>query len=193
MTERWLPVPEWEGLYEVSDHGRVRSLPRKTRRGIRGGQELAHRPDRKGYFRVALSRESNVQNRFVHQLVLEAFVGPMPDGMEAAHEDGDPTNNYLSNLSYKDKSGNMLDSVRHGTHRNSSKPSCPKCDGEYSVNYRGQRYCKPCRNAYQRARYAADPEPQLAAQRARREENLEHIRAIERVSKAKSRAAGRSS
>ena len=47
--ERWLPVPGYEGLYEVSDLGQVRSLPRPTKRGIRGGNVLKHVSSGYGY------------------------------------------------------------------------------------------------------------------------------------------------
>ncbi len=53
--------------------------------------------------------------RLVHHLVLEAFVGPCPEGMECCHEDGDPTNNRLANLRWDTKKANEADKRRHGT------------------------------------------------------------------------------
>lgn len=52
----------------------------------------------------------------VHQLVLEAFVGLCPDGMEACHNDGNPENNDLHNLRWDTRSENTKDAVKHGTH-----------------------------------------------------------------------------
>ena len=53
--------------------------------------------------------------RYVHRLVLEAFVGPCPDGMECCHEDGDTQNNSVANLRWGTHHENMLDQDRHGT------------------------------------------------------------------------------
>jgi hypothetical protein len=53
--------------------------------------------------------------RAVHQLVLEAFVGPCPVGLECCHEDDDPTNNRLTNLRWGTRESNISDRFRHGT------------------------------------------------------------------------------
>lgn len=53
--------------------------------------------------------------RYIHRLVLEAFVGPCPDGMEACHNDGNPTHNHISNLRWDTHKNNLADCVRHGT------------------------------------------------------------------------------
>jgi hypothetical protein len=113
--------------------------------------------------------------------------------MEVAHENGNPEDCRLVNLSYKTKSGNMLDTVRHGTHRNSRKTECLTCGGEYSVNGRGQRYCPACRNEDERERYASNPEPVLTKHREYRDQNLERRREIERESKRRSRARKKAS
>lgn len=188
MIEEWRAVPDYEGLYEVSSLGQVRSLPRQTARGVRGGCLLTLQADRKGYLYVSLSHRNRVHRGYVHQLVLRAFVGPQPDGMETAHEDGVNTNNRLDNLSYKTKSGNMLDSVRHGTHRNARKQGCPECGGPYAVNGRGQRFCPACKRSGQRASYVRNADAVRDRQRGRRALDPEHRRAIERESKRRSRA-----
>ena len=61
----------------------------------------------------------------IHQIVLEAFCGPCPDGMEVLHGNGIRTDNRLSNLRYGTRSENNADSIRHGTHPHSSKTHCP--------------------------------------------------------------------
>jgi hypothetical protein len=58
--------------------------------------------------------------------VLLAFVGPRPDGTEAAHEDGDPANNRLGNLSWKTPKANQSDRVKHGTANRGSRHGCAK-------------------------------------------------------------------
>jgi hypothetical protein len=66
---------------------------------------------------VTLSKNNEVKSFHIHYLVLMAFVGPRPAGMEARHyPDNDPHNNKLSNLSWSSKKINQRDRVEHGTH-----------------------------------------------------------------------------
>jgi hypothetical protein len=65
-----------------------------------------------GYLEVQIRGK----HRLVHRLVLEAFVGPCPDGMECCHDDGNPSNNRLDNLRWDTKRNNQNDRLRHGTH-----------------------------------------------------------------------------
>jgi hypothetical protein len=114
--ERWLSVPGWPG-YEVSDFGRVRSF-----RGRCGGTMSASphpmnpRPGSDGRIVVRL-RNGPGRQRVVgpHVLVLEAFVGPRPEGMEGCHDDGDARNNRLDNVRWDTRSENIRDMLRHGT------------------------------------------------------------------------------
>ena len=117
MAEQWLPVPGFNG-YEVSNFGKVRSLDRwvsaKDNRKPRfwAGQELTPgTSNASGHLRVVLNRRSY----YVHRLVLTAFVGPCPEGMEACHNDGNPRNNALENLRWDTRKGNFADKVKHGT------------------------------------------------------------------------------
>ena len=123
-NERWADVVGYEGLYMVSDMGRVLSMPKKCR--SRGVGRLHARPAKMlacpidvagaGYRFVGLSRDSRVKKQNVHVLVLEAFVGPRPGrNYDACHEDGDRTNAKLSNLRWDTKKGNQADALRHGT------------------------------------------------------------------------------
>lgn len=142
-TELWRPVVGWEGLYEVSDQGRVRSLPRTTTKGRVLKLRLAE-----GYPAVSLSKEAVVRTRKVHKLVIEAFIGPCPEGLEVRHLNGVSTDARLLNLRYGTRSENARDRVLHGTHNHASKSCCPKCGGPYAQRRsRNQRYCIPCNNA----------------------------------------------
>lgn len=132
--ERWLPVPGYVGEYEVSDRGRVRSLPRTiTYVSPRSGNPVS-RPAggvvlkasshcKSGHQMVALRSQKLF---YVHHLVLAAFVGPKPEGMEALHRDGNPANNDLSNLRWGTRGENILDAVRHGTHQMARRSHCPR-------------------------------------------------------------------
>lgn len=68
-----------------------------------------------GYPHVVLSRDKKLHGRFIHRLVLEAFVGPCPAGMEGRHLDGNKHNARLSNLEWSTHVDNEADKVRHGT------------------------------------------------------------------------------
>ncbi len=106
MTE-WRTVQQ-DTRYSVSDDGQVRG-PKKTLKPspkIERGRIVA--------LRVNLGRGGV---RYVHRLILEAFVGTCPDGMEGCHGDGDPTHNWLSNLRWGTDKENQADSKRHGTKR----------------------------------------------------------------------------
>lgn len=117
MTEeRWLPVVGFEGAYEVSDQGRVRSLDRwiTCSNGVDKhlrGRVLRPGPRPSGHLTVALT---NHQSCNVHTLVLEAFVGQRPTPMhEARHLDGHEQNNNLSNLEWSTKTRNRQDRKYH--------------------------------------------------------------------------------
>lgn len=110
-SEEWRPVPDYEGLYEVSNHGRVLSLPRETTRG--GVMGLI---SNSSYFLVVLCKDGKKSRFYIHRLVLFAFAGPCPPGFECRHLDGDPSNNSFSNLRWGTKKENSADRIIHGTH-----------------------------------------------------------------------------
>src|SRR6266487_727211 len=98
-TERWLPVNGYEGYYEVSDQGCVRSLRRRTASGFRGGRILKARPNPKsGHLQLHLSVANTRTTKYVHQLVATTFIGKCPPGREVRHLDGDTGNNAAGNL-----------------------------------------------------------------------------------------------
>jgi hypothetical protein len=118
--ERWLPVVGREGLYEVSDRGRVRSLSRMVP-NIKGTGMHLYRgrlltPWKAEYYlKVGLSGGGKVTVRRVHVLVMEAFAGPRPDGMDVLHGPGGKLDNRLENLSNGTRAENMADRHRDGT------------------------------------------------------------------------------
>lgn len=123
MKEIWKPVRGYEGCYEVSNKGRVRSLARQIQSQNRWGPITLRWPEKilallenqDGYFKVLLSKNGKTTNKLVSTLVAEAFLGPRPEGLLVLHNDGNPKNNYVSNLRYGTQRENMQDSIKHGT------------------------------------------------------------------------------
>lgn len=124
----WKDIPGYEGVYQASDEGEIKSL------SGRFGRPLILRPGRAkrtGHYQVVLTKPGTELQRLrrrtmtVHALVMLTFVGPLPAGAETRHIDGDVTNNHLANLRYGSRSENQRDSVRHGTHNMARKTHCP--------------------------------------------------------------------
>lgn len=120
MTEVWKDIPGYEGRYQVSDQGRVRSVDRLTsvNSGKDGRKSYTRKekgkllvPTGERYLGVCLGRYPTKQN--VHNLVMLAFVGPCPEGQEVCHNNGNAFDNRLCNLRYDSRSENVRDQVRH--------------------------------------------------------------------------------
>jgi hypothetical protein len=112
MSATWKPCPGYEGIYAVSDQGRVmRVAPGK---GTRVGRILSPVIDHYGYPFVNLSHRP----KKLHQLVCEAFHGPRPSLRHGvAHADGNPRNNRAGNLRWATQRENLADAIVHGTSR----------------------------------------------------------------------------
>lgn len=108
----WKPIKGYEGRYEISDDGQVRSLPRTKSKG-----GLLKRYETVGYWRVCLYSEGSKKKNecFVHSLVLEAFAGDRPEGMQAAHLNGNRKDNRIANLSWETPKDNTGHKYGHGT------------------------------------------------------------------------------
>lgn len=148
--EEWRPIPGYEGFYQVSNLGRVRSLSRVTCYGRKmRGRILRQAVHPSGHLSVNLCADRSHRKGKVHQLVLFAFVGPPPPNCEALHGDGNPANNRIDNLTWGTRSENLLDAVRHGTHFHAKKTHCPQ-GHPYDVanTYRTldgkRRMCRTC-------------------------------------------------
>lgn len=168
MTERWLPIAGYEGFYEVSDEGRVRTVERRVPNG--GGTRHVgariRRPTKTANgaaLVVGLSKGDRQRVRTVHSLVLEAFIGPRPSGMEACHGDGDATNNRLENLRWDTHLENIRDKFRHGTDHNLAKTHCQRGHALVEPNLKpaqlakGGRSCLSCSREYGLARTQGRP------------------------------------
>lgn len=117
MNETWKRIPGFEG-YEVSALGNVRSwLPRTpTARQPTSPRIKKQYTNPDGYQVTSLQVARSVtKTARVHFLVLTAFVGPRPEGLEACHNNGNPADNRLENLRWDTPASNIADQVKHGT------------------------------------------------------------------------------
>jgi hypothetical protein len=114
--ELWLPITGYEGLYEVSNLGHVRSIPRPIQQEgytrIMPGKLLTPWLAGAGYHMVHLSRDNIQRKHYIHRLVASEFIRPPLVGEEINHLDGDKINNADHNLEWTDRSGNNLHSYR---------------------------------------------------------------------------------
>lgn len=109
-TEVWKDIKEYEGLYQVSNFGRLKSL---TKRGGKTPRILKQQ-DRNGYKRVPLTDNSGVRKyKSVHLLVLTTFKGKKID-CECNHKDGDKSNNNIENLEWLTRSQNQKHAFDNG-------------------------------------------------------------------------------
>lgn len=172
--EEWKPVLGYEGLYEVSDLGRVRSVPRVqvtnscTRR--LKGQVLKPRKV-SGHLKVMLS-DSNFKRKdlLVHRLVLLTFVGEPQEGQEACHRNDIGTDNRLDNLYWGTRSENVYDQIGNGLHYNAGKTHCHRGHPyagdnllQVETQRRRTRLCRVCYTASQKKyRYGGKQEDYIS-------------------------------
>lgn len=153
IKRRWKWVVGYEGRYEVSSNGLVRSW---LRTGKKTGTPQPSKPkilkqqtDKDGYKRVTLTdskkKEKLVQ---VHRIMLIAFEGDQP-ALVARHKDGVRDHNNIANLEWGTPKQNSADMMRHGNNKNANKTHCPAKHEYNKVNTRtdpksGARFCRVC-------------------------------------------------
>lgn len=165
--ERWLPVVGHEDAYEVSNQGRLRSIDRISVRfdGVPRrlkGRLLHPSATPLGYLSASGWEHGEPFRLRVHVCVLEAFVGPCPEGMETRHLNGNPSDNRLDNLCWGTPKENGEDRIRHGTNspHKRSRVACPLGHALMEPNIvnakaeRGHRQCRACAMARSTLQYA---------------------------------------
>lgn len=96
MEEIWKEIEGYEGIYFISNHGNVKSMPRK---GAKGGIIKAT-PDKDGYWCIGLNKHGHRKTFKVHRLVAIAFIPNDNNLPEVNHKDEDKTNNHVDNLEW---------------------------------------------------------------------------------------------
>lgn len=153
MEEIWKEIKDYEGLYQVSNLGRVRSF--YYHRGLKPGHILKeYVSPTKGYVEVSLYKDGKRKTRQVHYLVACAFLGHTPeDGLDTCHGPNGKLDNSIYNLSLGTRKDNMDDQKRDGTNFQSNKTECKRGHKLLQPNLvpsdlaRGIRRCRSCANA----------------------------------------------
>ena len=120
MKEVWKDIPEYEGCYQASTMGRIRSVDRKVvfkdgRTKILDGQILKPTNYKDRDLRTNLNKNGNKKQYTVHRLIMLTFKGERPEGMDICHTNGDFKDNRLKNLRYDTSSQNSIDMYRYGS------------------------------------------------------------------------------
>lgn len=166
-SEKWLPVVGYEGRYEVSNYGRVRSLCWRGGSSLQQRDKSRSRPMRPqksttGYRYVTLHKDGSRRNKLIHQLVARAFIGLPSEDQEVRHLDGTRTNNRVENLMWGTRSENIYDAVAHGTHYMASREKCKTGHPLGGKNSDGKdRECLACRRASATVKYHKDLRPRF--------------------------------
>lgn len=135
MVELWKPITNYEGYYEVSNQGNVRTVTRFIENSGKHGmwyksRLLKFNIDKDGYCTVALQKEGKIKRCKVHRLVLSTFDKPNED-LQVNHIDGNKTNNCLSNLEWTTSSENIKHAYTIGLKTQvGSKNNCSKLTEE---------------------------------------------------------------
>ncbi len=109
FKEEWKPVYGYEGLYEVSNCGNIKSLNWYSHKGLE--HIITPQLTKKGYLRIVLYKDKKVKSLSMHRIVWEAFNGPIPDDLQINHINEVKTDNRIENLELCTNLYNM----RYGT------------------------------------------------------------------------------
>lgn len=148
MEEIWKDIEGYEGTYQVSNLGRVRSLDRYITKPhpktytptqyFQRGQIVITHPLRNEYINVMLKKNGKIKNQLVHRLVAKAFVPGYFDGADVNHKDFNRQNNRVNNLEWVTRRDNLkysnsdTASAMEHIHRSQRKPIIQMTmDGEY--------------------------------------------------------------
>ena len=136
MKQEWRPIPGYEGRYDISNDGEVRSWVQQGCASrlsdlVAKARILRQGVMPKGYRLVALTDGAMKAKTYrVHRLVLLAFVGPCPEGMEASHLNGDSSDNRIENLAWEPSKKNHARKKLHGTYKTGEKTNNAKLTWE---------------------------------------------------------------
>lgn len=148
--EEWLPVRGFEGYYEVSNLGRVKSVERYVK-GRTGTPKIVRERimsvhlTKHGYARVELNKENKAKKYTVHSLVANTFIAkPDGDNLIVRHGVNGVSDNSVDNLSWGTHSDNEYDKQRDGTNPLVNRTRCPRNHPLISINLRPNKKGREC-------------------------------------------------
>lgn len=123
-TEIWKDIPNYEGIYQVSNFGRVKRLQTSFMRKRQGKLNLKEKELKGtinffGYHRVMFYKNSKGESIAIHRLVAQLFIENINNKPQVNHIDGNKTNNHVSNLEWCNNSENQLHAWKLGLNRTS--------------------------------------------------------------------------
>ena len=126
MQEEWRDIASFEGVYQISNFGRVRSLTRTVNRESQGsftkeGKILKFDINHKGYPRIMLSLNGKLRNKLVHLLVADAFIDNKHNKTQINHINGNKSDNRVSNLEWVTPSENLQHAYDTGLRKSNAK------------------------------------------------------------------------
>ena len=140
MEEIWKDIKEYEGRYKVSNTGKVKSIKRTVEHPgskTRTFPETLLKPNKVAfdYLQVTLYKEGKRKCRYVHNLVMEAFVGEKQEGYEVNHKDEDKSNNQLNNLEYltRKENNNYGTRIKRMSEANTNGKKSKKVKGTHLI------------------------------------------------------------
>lgn len=138
MTEQWRDIPGFNGIYQISDNGRIKRAIACATGGTYAGRLMNPKIDRFGYYRTCIRSPITGRAKCVrpHVAVLEAFIGPRPKDYDASHLNGIKTDNRLENLCWETSSENHRRKFSHGTLVHGEKHKCSKLKTEQVIEIR---------------------------------------------------------
>ena len=116
--EEWKDIKGYEGIYQVSSYGRIKSLPRGKQFGnryyIMKEKILSYNNNGRGYLQVCLTKDKKSKKKLVHRLVAEAFLRKIEGKEYVNHIDGNKSNNRVDNLEWCTRSENQTHAYKNG-------------------------------------------------------------------------------
>lgn len=111
LNEIWKDIKGWEGIYQVSNVGRVKSLKRFL---VKEERIMGLHDNGRGYLNVRLRKDSRGNVKYIHRLVAETFISNLENKQEVNHKNGDKSDNRVENLEWCSPEENREHAIRTG-------------------------------------------------------------------------------
>ena len=137
LKEVWKSISGYEQLYEISNLGRVKSLPRLIKaRNPFISKEYIRKPVlyNNGYLCIRLSKDGFVKNHSLHRLIATEFLNKLDESYEVNHIDGNKLNNSLDNLEWVTKADNQKHAHKLGLNKSNFKPMFEELNGNSKLS-----------------------------------------------------------